>query len=313
MTLVHAPSPGAPGEGTRDAGRSAASRCARCGRAVWYVVSRTTLILAVALLGIGGWLGVGSRLLYDRVQHDDLATFRTELAQATAPTGPFQPGSRSKLLAPGTPVAVLTIPQIGLNAVVPEGTTGQVLEGGPGHLRDTPLPGQRGISVILGRRAAFGGPFARVSSLKAGAIFTVTTGQGVSRYRVLDVRPPGDSALPVPAGAARLILVTANGYPFVPTGVLQIDANLMSAPKAALTTAMPAADLSSSEQALGVDRAARVSIVLWGEALVRAAVGLSWLGARWGRWQARIVAIPVLVCLGAAVVDQMARLLPNLL
>jgi sortase (surface protein transpeptidase) len=32
-------------------------------------------------------------------------------------------------------VAVLDIPQIGLNAVVFEGTGGHVLEDGPGHLR----------------------------------------------------------------------------------------------------------------------------------------------------------------------------------
>ena len=318
MSLAHAPSPGATDDGaTGDdatgARQSAATRRARSARAAWYVISRTILILATALLGIGGWLGAGSRLQYDRAQHDDLTTFRTELAAAAESTGPSQPVDTKKLLAPGTPVAVLTIPQIGLRAVVLEGTTGQVLEDGPGHLPNTPLPGQRGISVIMGRRAAFAGPFARISSLNAGAIFTITTNEGVSRYRVLDVRPPGDPALPVPAEAGRLILVTANGYPFVPTGVLQVDANLMSAPKAAPTTVISAADLSPGEQPLGVDTTARVPMIVWAEALVLAAVGLSWLGSRWGRWQTRIVAIPVLVYLGATVADQVARLLPNLM
>ena len=93
----------------------------------------------------------GSHLYYDRVQHDAYATFRTELAQAIAPTGPTDPANPKQLLTPGSPVAILTIPEIGLNAVVLEGTTGAVLEGGPGHLRDTQLPGQVGFSEITGQ------------------------------------------------------------------------------------------------------------------------------------------------------------------
>jgi sortase A len=271
------------------------------------------LILGAVLVGLATWLGAGSRLYYDRAQHDDLASFQAELAQATAPTGPTNPANPKQLLTPGTPVAVLRIPEIGLNAVVLEGTSSEVMEGGPGHLRDTALPGQPGVSVIMGRQAAYGGPFSRISNLSPGAIFTVTTQEGVSRYRVLDVRRPGDPAPAAPSGAGRLILVTADGYPFVPTGVLDVDASLISAPKAAAAMVLSASDVSPSEQALGIDTAARVPMVAWGEALVLAGVGLSWLGSRWGRWQTRIVAVPVLVYLGAAVADQVVRLLPNLM
>src|SRR5215470_2273879 len=123
------------------------------------------LILAVCLLGFGTWLTFLSRLPYDRAQHNLYASFRVVLAQGTAPTGPTQPTAPRKLLAPGTPVAVLNIPAIGLNAVVLEGTSGQVLESGPGHFRLTSLPGQAGISEIMGRRATYGAPFARISSL----------------------------------------------------------------------------------------------------------------------------------------------------
>lgn len=270
-------------------------------------------MVGTALVGLAAWLGAGSRLYYDRAQHDDYAEFRAELAQATAPTGLTQPGNPGELLTLGSPVAVLNIPQTGLNAVVLEGTTGGVLEAGPGHLRDSPLPGQRGVSVIMGRQAAYGGPFGRISSLSPGAIFTVTTGAGVSRYRVLDVRRPGDPVPPVPAGGGRLVLATADGYPFVPTGVLRVDANLISAPKPVSSMVISAATILPSEQALGVDAGAEVPMALWGEALVLAAVGLSWLGSRWGRWQTRIVALPVLVYLAAAVADQVVRLLPNLM
>jgi sortase A len=99
----------------------------------------------------------------------------------------------------------------------------------------------------------------------------------------------------------------------VPAGLLEVDANLMSAPKPALAKAGSAADPRPGEQPLGVDTAARLPMVIWGESLVLAAVALSWLGPRLGRWRTRMVAVPVLVCLSFAVADQAARLLPNLM
>ncbi len=317
MTVVQSPPPGAPSAPGGRAGTSPPpQRSPEPRRRVAparLVASTAVLTLAASLLGFAAWLAVGSRLYYDRVQHDDYASFRAELAQATAPTGPTNPANPNQLLAFGTPVAVLSIPEIGLNAVVLEGTTSEVLEGGPGHLRDTSMPGQAGVSEILGRRAAYGAPFARLSSLRPGAIITVTTGQGVTRYRVLDVRRAGDVVPPLTPGKGRLILATADGPPFAPTGVLRVDADTVSAPQPAPAMVVSAADLSPSELSLGTEPIAWVAVVLWGQALVLAAVGISWLRSRWGRWQAWTVAVPVLGYLGLEVADQVTRLLPNLM
>jgi sortase A len=320
MTLVKEPPSGAPsapggGAGYVDALPPPQRRQAPMGSAAAarLVVSTAVLILAASLLGFGGWIAVGSRLYYDRVQHDDYASFRAELAQATAPTGPTNPANANQLLTPGTPVAVLAIPEIGLNAVVLEGTSSSVLEGGPGHLRDTQLPGQAGISEILGRRAAYGGPFARLSSLSPGDVFSVTTGQGFTSYRVLDVRRAGDVVPPLTPGKGRLILATADGPPFAPTGVLRVDADTISAPKPAPAMVVTPADIGPSELAFGTESLAWVPLVLWGQCLLLAAVALSWLGARWGRWQTWTVAVPVLGYFGLAVADQVSRLLPNLM
>jgi sortase A len=315
MTLLQAPSPGAPSVPgpPGDAAASAGSRAGPTRGGAWQVFSTSVLILGASLLGFVGWMTVGSRLYYDRVQHDDYANFRAELTQQTAPTGPTDPADVKKLLAIGSPLAVLSIPQIGLNAVVLEGTTSDVLEGGPGHLRDTQMPGQAGVSEILGRRAAYGGPFDRLSSLAPGAIFTVITGQGVTRYKVLDVRRAGDLVPPLTPGKGRLILATADGPPFAPTGVVRVDADTVTAPKPAPQMVLSASNLNPSELALGTESVAWVPLVLWGEGLLLAAVGVSWLGARWGRWQTWTVAIPVLGYFGLVVADQVARLLPNLM
>jgi sortase A len=314
VTIAQVPSPGAvsaPGGDTPQPRSAAASRPGVSAGLPRLVLSTAAITLGVTLLGFAAWFMAGARLYYDRIQHDDYASFRAELQQATAPTGPTNPANPKQLLAPGSPVAVLKIPEIGLSAVVLEGTTSEVLEGGPGHLRDTQLPGQPGVSEILGRRAGYGGPFARLSSISPGAIFTVITGQGVSRYRVLDVRRAGQLDPPVAAGQGRLILATADGPPFAPTGVVRVDAQLISKPQPA--PAMVVTSIAPSEEALGTEPVAWVSLVLWGQALVVAAVALSWMNARWSRWQTWIVAVPVLGFLGMVVADQVARLLPNLM
>jgi LPXTG-site transpeptidase (sortase) family protein len=277
------------------------------------VISSAVLTLAVSLLGFAVWITFVSHLYYDRVQHDAYASFRAELAQAIAPTGPTDPNNAKKLLAPGSPVAILRIPEIGLNVVVLEGTSGAVLEGGPGHLRDTQLPGQVGLCEIMGRRASYGGPFARLASLSPGQLFSVTTGQGVFHYRVIDVRRVGD---PVPRFAASqgwMILTTADGPAFAPSGVVRVDANLISKPQPAPAMILSGADIGPSELVMGTDPVAWVPLVLWGQGLVLAAIGLSWLAAHWNRWQTWVVAVPVLGYFGLAVADQITRLLPNLM
>ena len=317
MTVLAQPPPGSPGGGTglpQPGVRPVGPPRPFAGRAslARQVVAAACITLGVTLLGFTAWVLVLSRLGSDRVQYNDYANFRADLAQAIAPTGPTDPANPKAVLAPGTPVAVLRIPEIGLNAVVLEGTSGEVLEGGPGHLRDTPLPGQAGISEVFGRRAAYGGVFTRISSLRPGELFTVTTGLGVARYRVVDSRQAGD---PVPAltGPGRLILTTADGPPFAPTGVLRVDADLISAAQPTSNPLFTGADLPSDEQLMGTDQVAWVRLVLWGIPLVIAASAVGWLGQRWGRWQAWIVAVPVLGYLGLAVASQATLLFPNLL
>jgi sortase A len=283
------------------------------------VVSTTVLILSAALLGFAFYVGVFSSLHHARAQHNAYANFRKALAQATAPVGPTlpvdpnKPDGPSRLLAPGTAVGVLYIPKIHLREVVFEGTTGSILQNGPGHLRGTSLPGQAGYSEIMGRSAAYGGPFGKLSHLAPGDLFNVTTGQGLNIYRVIDVRREGDP-VPVPpvAGQGRLILATADGAPFIPSGVLRIDADPISPVRDTPAAVLSARDLPAAEQAMGTDPSAWSPLVLWGQALVLAAGLITWARTRWGRWQTWIVAVPVLGYFGLEVADQVVRLLPNL-
>ncbi|MGZ6942033.1 MAG: class E sortase [Oryzihumus sp.] len=247
--------------------------------------------------------------LQEQAQQQRLfAELRSQLSKATAPLAPT---------SYGRPVALLDIPAAGLKgAVVVEGTGGRDLEAGPGHRRDTVLPGQVGTSVVLGRSVAFGGPFGNLPSLRPGDRIVATTGQGSFTYVVDGLRRPGD-LLPTPlaAGKGRLVLGTSEGSGwrsgFAPSSVLYVDATLQG--KAQPVGGPLGAPVPASERPMGTSTAPLLGLVLWLEALVAAVVGGIWLRARGGLWQAWLVAVPLLVAVGVGASGVAAQLLPNLL
>ena len=260
--------------------------------AVWSILYLTTLSAAVA----------------NHLQSGLYASFRLQVASETAPLGGVIP--------PGSPVALLSFPAAGVhNKVVVEGTTSRNLMSGPGHRRDTVLPGQVGDSVIYGRSVAFGGVFARIANVPLGSRMTVTTGQGVFTFRVLDVRSVG-SPLPAPlaTGAGRLTLVTASGggalAGWTPRSEVYVDATLVgkALPSAAVLGAVPRA-----EQALQPDPSALPVAILWMQLLILAVVAGVWAWFRWGRPQAWLIAGPVALAALWGLSGAAAQFLPNLL
>jgi sortase (surface protein transpeptidase) len=268
--------------------------------------------LVVLAAGLLVELVSASHLTERSAQTLELATFRQELAEGTAPVGPTD--SAGHLLRHGAPVALLEIPSIGLHQIVGEGTTPSDLFRGPGHRRDSPLPGQVGVSVILARRAAFGGPFGRVAGIRKGSMIRVTTGQGRFTYRVMDVRGAGD---PVPAapgtGVGRLVLVTAAGRAYVPAGVWRVDAELTTAGLGGPAPLLTSQTLPSSERLMGSDPGAFWALALWLEFLIVLVLGATWAWQRWGRGQTWIVFLPLLALVSLNVSEEVIRLLPNLL
>jgi LPXTG-site transpeptidase (sortase) family protein len=284
------------------------------GRLAAGTLGAALLIVAVTALGFVAWVGLFSHLHYDKAQLNAYDALRVELAAGTAPNGPIAPNSPTQQLLPlGAPVAVLSIPAIGLRTVVLQGTTSAVLENGPGHLRTSVMPGQAGVSVILGRQTAYGGPFGGLASLAPGAAIKVVTGQTVAVYRVIDLRRAGDPLPPTLAtGAGRLVLVTADGAPLEPSGILYVDADETSKPVGSPGVLLQAY-LSPTENAMATDQGAWLPIVLWGQLLVLIAFALSWLWTAWGKWQTWVIAVPAIGFLVLSIADQATRLLPNLM
>lgn len=277
-----------------------------------YLGVSALVIFGAISLGLLANLVVVSQLIHARDQEVVYADFRSELANAVAPVG--QTDVMGVVLSPGAPVAVLEIPDLGLREVVLEGTTSTVTQSGPGHKRDTVLPGQPGTSVIYGRQAAFGGPFGDLEILQPGMTIVATTGQGIHEYEVVDVRRPGDPVPPpLTAGEGRLTLVTAMGPRYMPTDLLRVDAALVTPPQPTPARVLGPSSIDSAEMAMQGDPAGLVPTLLWLQLMLVIVVATIWMVLRWGTWQAWLVAAPLVFFVGVMASMSAIRLLPNLM
>ena len=265
----------------------------------------TCALLAAAMVGYLLWV---SALPQARSQEQLYGQLREQLALATAPVG--------GAIEPGVPVALIEAPSIGLRQVMVEGTASDQMRHGPGHRRDTPLPGQPGAAVVYGHSVAYGGPFGSIVWLLPGDIITVTTGQGPFTYQVTGVRRAKDP-LPPPlqAGHSRLILVTAEGdgwrHDWAPDHVVYVDAAMSG--DTVLGPAGRPASIPTSEKAMQGDPDAFIPLVLWLQLLGASAAAATWARIRWGGIQTWVVGVPVLLVGVWGAMDSAAQLLPNLL
>jgi sortase A len=279
-------------------------------------LSRSASLLVVVLVmvaSLAAWLVAYlfgfSALQEQHDQHVMYSHFREQLALGVAP--PFGVGTK---LRDGEPVALINAPVPGLQGtVVVEGTSAGDLENGPGHLPGTVLPGESGVSTLMGRSVAFAAPFRNITRLAPGSTFTVTTGQGVFHYKVVDVRGPG---APIPGvlgtAASRLTLVTSadGGWHdlWVPTHAVYVDAVLVGKARPVAAGTVP----TLADGVMASDKAALVPLVLWLQALFVVAVGLVWLRSRWSPLAAWVVGTPMVIALLWGASSELVRLLPNL-
>ena len=269
-------------------------------------------VLAGLLLAFTVNVTVLSQLQHAVAQQQLHNEFREELASGTAPVseGDFN----QVLLSDGVPVAQISIPEIGVDETIVEGTTSADTQKGPGHRRDTVLPGQAGVSVIMGRASAYGGPFASVQELVPGVKFTVLTGQGKSTYSIIGVRYAGDPSPAAPAaGQARLVLETARGPWFAPSGVAYVDAELIGTAKAAGPRLTTFAALPAESHEMATDTTTVWALVFALQFLVAVEIAALWTFRRIGLRKTWIVFVPLFSLAFLFVANQTTILLPNLL
>ncbi|MBZ5514493.1 MAG: class D sortase [Acidobacteriia bacterium] len=113
--------------------------------------------------------------------------------------------------APGSVVGSLENPRIGLSVMVLEGTDGNTLKLGAGHLTGSGLPGGGGNMVIAGHRDTF---FRPLRNVRVGDVIDLISPEGTDHYEVVwrRVVAPDDIGALQPTRRGVLTLVTC--YPF---------------------------------------------------------------------------------------------------
>ena len=272
------------------------------------VVSTSLTVLAIVVAWFLAQLLVLGGLEQNRAQDRLYGEFREQLAAGTAPVGGIIP--------PGSPVALVSIPSLGWEQVVTEGTSSGSLLTGPGHRRDTVLPGQAGVSLVYGRSSTFGKPLAPLLADAAGATMTVVTGQGTAKYTVSGVRRAGDPMPVPPTGTqSRITFATAEGSgrlsALTPGDVVYVDAmstgESFPAPPGRLNAIAP------SEVAMASDKSVMASLALSLGALAAATVGVLVARRRFGRARTWLIGAPIVLALAWLAADLGTYLLPNLL
>ncbi|MBM7516066.1 sortase [Nocardioides nitrophenolicus] len=271
------------------------------------LASSTLTVVAVLCAWLAVHLLVLGSVSHERAQALLHRELRMQLAGATAPIGP--------VTDPGAPVALLDIPALGIDETVVEGTAAGDLFAGPGHRRDTVLPGQVGTSIVYGRSTTYGAPFRGLGGLAVGDPITVTMGQGEVGFKVIGVRRDGDPLpQPAPAGAARLTLVTAAGEGrfarLMPGSTVYVDAEAAEGFPApgGLSPSVP-----ESEEAMKSGTEALPLLTLWLALFIGAVVAAQLARQRWSRAQVWVVAVAPVLALSWLTTDTALRLLPNLI
>ena len=264
------------------------------------VLAWALMLPGVLVLSFVVFVTVGTHVSADRAQRLLDTDFRDQLAQATAPVG--------GRVAIGAPVAVLEIDRLGLREVVVNGSSSRETMTGPGLVPSSSLPGQQGVSVLVGRRATFGAPFRDLPGLRPGDGIQVVTGQGTFRYRVDVVRRSNAPASKVAVAAARLTLVTSDPA-YTPDRKVMVSAVLVgkAQPRSTLPTTR-AADAPGEHTGDGL-----VWLLLWSQLLLLLSALTTWAGLRWSRRAVWLGALPLLAAALWHVFENLALLLPNTL
>jgi sortase A len=163
--------------------------------------------LAVLLFALGAWqVGEGAWI------HAKAALAQALIKRAWAGAQAGGEAIRPWPWADTTPVARLSVPELGIDQIVLAGVSGRTLAFGPGHVDGTAAPGAPGLAVISAHRDTH---FAFLRDIKTGQTVALTDRSGKRHlYRVTDTRVVDSDrmALDATGDTPRLALTTC--YPF---------------------------------------------------------------------------------------------------
>jgi sortase A len=149
----------------RKSGKGSETETRKVRPKLFLVLSLLCAVLGIGLLGEGLWIKAKAglaQILLDRAFAESVATGK--------PVKPWR-------WADTWPVARIAVPRLRASAIALAGGSGQALAFGPGHLAQTPKPGERGTAVYAAHRDTH---FRFLGDLKIGDEIKVTRNDGIT-------------------------------------------------------------------------------------------------------------------------------------
>jgi sortase A len=136
-----------------------------------------------------------------------IAGVRGDAAKASILADRFEPR-----LQEGHAIGRIKIDRIGLDIVVVQGTETSSLEKGPGHYKNTSLPGQPGTVAIAGHRTTYLAPFRHINDIRNGDQIRVEMPYAAFTYTMYkhEIVDPGDVSVLKPVGFPQLVLTACD-------------------------------------------------------------------------------------------------------
>ena len=108
----------------------------------------------------------------------------------------------------------IIIPAIELEWIVNEGSDRQTLYEGPGHIIETPLPGDIGRCTFSGHRTTYGAPFNKIDDLVEGDLIYLETIKGeIFTYAVTELEVVDPKDVYILEGSEKRELLLTSCYP----------------------------------------------------------------------------------------------------
>ena len=241
---------------------------------------RLAMVLFVLSIGSFVFGSVFAPLIHDRQSEMLEDRLASDLINGLAPV--------SYPIAVGAPVGLIEIPGRDIRTVVIEGTRARELSKAAGHLVGSALPGQPGVSAVLGRSRDHGAEFARLDLVEVGDEITATTGQGVHTYEVIDITVRASRDMAAFQGEGHMLILAT-----------VVDGNDRLVVRASLTSPVfpggEPAEHSTSVDELGLtgDSSSWSTVALWLSLATIVALAYPVIVRQVGRRVAWMIVVPV--------------------
>ncbi len=173
---------------------------------------RFLVLTIIAVLGVAGIALIGSGLWIKAKAVIAQILLNQAFEKTQSLPSSSGPGFKPWGWADVAPIARLEAPRLNKTAIVLNNTSGEALAFGPGHLANTPYPGENGTSVLAAHRDTH---FSWIRNLQPGALLSIERADGrhldfsVRRSRIARFDQSG-----INADSNGKLLILSTCYPF---------------------------------------------------------------------------------------------------